>query len=140
MRRAPPLEPQRSCVDRLFRVESIHVWQVNRSSGTEWPLVISEPVSGERAVLTTYHVASAVLLEEDGQLSRELSFDQVDTSWWNSIHMWRVNLSQTHRDAMRSVAHPTSQANELVEHVWMGERDSRRSSEIPVSSEIRSEI
>jgi len=59
---------------------------VNEANGTDWPLVLREPVTGQRTLSTTYHVASACVLDPlTGRVVRELGFHDanalVDEAW-----------------------------------------------------------
>lgn len=49
---------------------------VNEAEGTDWPLVLREPTTGERCLVSTYHVASACVLDPfTGKVVQELGFD-----------------------------------------------------------------
>ncbi|KAL1511033.1 hypothetical protein AB1Y20_005858 [Prymnesium parvum] len=52
--------------------------EVNMAAGTEWPLLIREPITGQRSLLSTYHVASGLVLDERGHVAHELDFDQAN--------------------------------------------------------------
>jgi alpha-ketoglutarate-dependent taurine dioxygenase len=53
--------------------------EVNVDGGTEWPLIIKEPMSGDKSFVATYHVASGVILDENNDVLKALDFKEMNS-------------------------------------------------------------
>ncbi|KAJ1457976.1 hypothetical protein M885DRAFT_514519 [Pelagophyceae sp. CCMP2097] len=101
---------------------------VNDAAGTEWPLLIREPISGDVSLCTTYHVSSAVLLDASGGISRLFDFDEandaVERAWAPEsndvayVHKWLVGdvVAWTNRLVIHTATNSSSYAGKTRIH------------------------